>query len=302
MIIVDAHTHLATREALDAYNYPFKACAALYGKASVSGFYNHPDLAVSIEESVDHLRQSGVQTAVIVNMDAGLRWKTRLSNEAFVEALGRHRDFYKIFASVDPHDAGAATDLCRAFSQLGCVGLKIHPSYQEVYPNDRELMYPLYEICVEHDAPVLFHTGSTRLYSTPIKYSQPVHLDDVAVDFPELKIIMAHWGWPWVDEALAILWRNENVYVDLSGHLPRHLPPSVWHYMQMGDLRHRFFFGSDFPFLSTAVLLKAYSEFDRWHCPLCNKIETWKDGAKERLLGQNFLDMLAKRRSKESQD
>ncbi|MBI2955405.1 MAG: amidohydrolase [Chloroflexi bacterium] len=294
-MIVDAHTHLATREALAAYNEPFRSCAELYSKSAISGFYNHPDLALGVQESVAHLRASGVEAAVIVNMDASFRWGTRLSNAALVETLGEHRDFYKVFASVDPRAPDAVAELRNAFSGLGCVGLKIHPSYQEVYPNDRELMYPLYEVCVEHNAPILFHTGSTRLYPAPIKYSQPVHLDEVAIDFPQLRIIMAHWGWPWVDEALAILWRNENIFVDLSGHLPRHLPSSVWHYMQMADLRHRFFFGSDYPFLSAGVLLKAYSEFDEWHCGLCNKTERWKDGVKERFLGQNFLDMLAKR-------
>lgn len=294
MLIVDAHVHLATVQAMDAYNQPFKSCAELYARSNISGFYGHSDLAVSVEECVAHLRQAGVETAVIVNVNAASRWKTSLPNDAFVESLGEHRDFFKVFASVDPRSPGAAADLRRAFSTLGCDGLKIHPSYQEFYPNDRTLMYPLYELCAEYRAPVLFHTGSTRLYPSPIKYSQPVYLDDVAIDFPALKIVMAHWGWPWVDEALAILWRNENVYVDLSGHLPRHLPSQVWHYMQMADLRHRFFFGSDYPFLNTAALLKAYAEFDQWHCPLCNRAESWKEGVREKFLGQNFLDMLAK--------
>lgn len=295
-MIVDAHTHLATSEALAAYNEPFRKCAELYGQSASSGFHGKPGLAVSVEDSVAHLRESGVDAAVVVNMDASFRWSTRLSNERMVELLGEHRGFFKAFAGVDPRLGKMAVgDLRRAFEPLGCLGLKVHPSYQEVYPNDRELMYPLYEVCLEFDAPVLFHTGSTRLYPAPIKYSQPIHLDEVAIDFPRLKIVMAHWGWPWVEETLAILWRNENMYVDLSGHFPRHLPAIVWHYMQIADLRHRFFFGSDYPFLSTGALLEAYGEFDQWHCPLCNRSESWKPGVKERFFGQNFLDMLASR-------
>lgn len=293
-MIFDSHIHLATPEAMAAYNAPFRSCAALYAGFALSDFYGRPDLSVSLEDTVSHLRECGVEGALIANVDASFRWKTRFSNEQMVEAVAPHRAFFKLFASVDPrHGRAAVAELRRAFSELGCDGFKVHPSYQEVYPNDRELMYPLYDLCVEFNAPVLFHTGSTRLYPAPIKYSQPVHLDEVAIDFPEMRIIMAHWGWPWVDEVLAIAWRNKNIYVDLSGHLPRHLPPIVWHYMQLPDLQDRFFFGSDYPFLKPGRVLEAYEEFEQWHCPLCNRVERWKDGVKGKFLGGNFLRMIS---------
>ena len=296
-MIFDSHVHIATPEAMAAYGPPFQSCASLYARTPLSDFYGRPDLSVSLEDTFGHLQECGVVGAVIANVDASFRWKNRFSNENMVEAIAPYGDFFKPFASVDPRlRRTAVAELRRAFAELGCVGFKVHPSYQEVYPNDRELMYPLYEVCLEFDAPVLFHTGSTRLYPAPIKYSQPLHLDEVAIDFPDVKVIMAHWGWPWVEEALAIVWRNENIYVDLSGHLPQHLPPVVWHYMQLPDLRDRFFFGSDYPFLKPGRILKAYEDFDQWHCPLCNRIERWKDGVKDKLLGENFLKLIRKER------
>ena len=295
-MIFDSHIHLATPEAMAAYNVPFRSCAALYAGSALSDFYGRQDLSVSLEDTVSHLRACGVEGALMANVDASFRWKTRFSNEQMVETVAPYRGFFKLFASVDPrYGKSAVAELRRAFSELGCEGFKVHPSYQEVYPNDRDLMYPLYDLCVEFNAPVLFHTGSTRLYPAPIKYSQPVRLDEVAIDFPEMRIIMAHWGWPWVDEALAIAWRNKNIYVDLSGHLPRHLPPIVWHYMQLSDLQDRFFFGSDYPFLKPGRVLKAYEEFEQWYCPLCNRVERWKDGVKERFLGGNFLQMISQK-------
>ncbi len=294
-MLVDCHMHLATPEAMAAYNEPFASGAAFYEKSSLSALHGRVDRAVSISDTVDELRRCGAVAAVVVNVDASFRWKTKFPNEKMVQTLAPYGDFFIPFASVDPrYGKESVAELRRAFADLGCVGLKIHPSYQEVYPNDRELMYPLYELCSEFGAPILFHAGLTMLSSAPIKYSQPIYLDEVAIDFPKMKIIIAHWGWPWIDEVLAILWRSRNVYVDLSGHLPRRLSPAVWHYMQMPGLAERFLFGSDFPFLKPSEMLKAYEEFTQWHCPLCQTTEYWKEGVKESFLGQNFLRMISK--------
>jgi predicted TIM-barrel fold metal-dependent hydrolase len=140
----------------------------------------------------------------------------------------------------------------------GLIGLKTMPIAQAFFPDDRRF-YPLWEKCAELDVPVLFHMGTTALGSgTPggsglkIKYSRPIpHLDDVAADFPGVTIIGAHPGWPWEQELLAVALHKSNVYIDLSGWKPRHLPePVIRHANTL--LQDKFLFGTDYPFLRPA--------------------------------------------------
>ena len=117
-------------------------------------------------------------------------------------------------------DDSSATGLVR--------GLKLHPPVQEFWPNDR-LAYPLYELFAEAKLPVLFHTGHSGIGTgmpggggIRLKYGQPMPIDDVAVDFPELPIILAHPSFPWQDEAISICLHKPTVYIDLSGWSPKY--------------------------------------------------------------------------------
>lgn len=292
-VIVDCHMHPHFQDALQAYGEPYLQCADHYSHVAVSHFEGEGRKPIPVRKTAQMLREAGVTLGVLVNMGATPLVPGELPNEALVEAVAEESDILKVFAGVNPHKGRQAVrELRFALEKLGCIGVKVHPSYQEVFPNDPARMYPLYEVMVENNAPVLFHTGNTLLTQTKIKYSHPIYLDEVAVDFPELKIIMAHWSWPWIDDALAVISRNSNVFIDVSGHLPKYLPAVVWHYMQRADLRKRFFFATDYPFIRTGELVKLYDQFNEWHCPMCNRTETWKPGIKEAFFGQNFLDLL----------
>ena len=153
------------------------------------------------------------------------------------------------FAGVDPNSGSeAVSELKRAVKNLGMRGLKVHSSANSVYINDRRLMYPIYEFCQEVEVPILFHTGTTGLGDCEIKYSKTELLDEVCQSFPDLKVIMAHFGWPWPDVAMAIALRNPNVFIDVSGWKPKYLPPNVLPYLN-GPLQDRFLFGTDYPML-----------------------------------------------------
>lgn len=94
--------------------------------------------------------------------------------------------------------------------------------------------YHIYEKCVELDMRILVHTGTTRMTRCTIRTCKPEFLDEVATDFPSLRIIMTHFNRPWVDEGLAVVWRHENVYLDMSGWMPRCIDassPIVFQYM-----------------------------------------------------------------------
>ena len=121
-------------------------------------------------------------------------------------------------------------------AEHGVKGFKFHPNLQAFFPNDRSA-YPLYEVIAEAGLPALFHTGHSGIGTgVPggggfrLKYSNPICLDDVAADFPELTIVLAHPSFPWQDEAISVCLHKANVYIDLSGWSPKYFPPQLVHY------------------------------------------------------------------------
>ncbi|WP_303641302.1 amidohydrolase family protein [Actinomadura madurae] len=137
----------------------------------------------------------------------------------------------------------------------GVRGIKFHPSLQGFAPDDRSA-YPLLEVAAEHGVPALFHTGQTGIGAgmpggggIRLGLSNPMLLDDVAVDLPDLTIIMAHPSFPWQDEALAVATHKPNVYIDLSGWSPKYFPPQLVRYAN-SLLQDKVLFGSDFPVIT----------------------------------------------------
>jgi uncharacterized protein len=161
------------------------------------------------------------------------------------------------FASIDPHRGAAGVEQAkRLIEEYGVKGFKFHPSSQAFYPNDRELAYPLYEVIAAAGLPALFHTGQTGAGAGTrggggirLAYSNPIYLDDVAVDFPDMPIIMAHPSFPWQEEALSVATHKPQVYIDLSGWSPKYFPPILVQYANT-LLKDKVLFGTDFPVLT----------------------------------------------------
>jgi predicted TIM-barrel fold metal-dependent hydrolase len=138
---------------------------------------------------------------------------------------------------------------------------------QGFYPNDRAA-YVLYEAIAESGLPALFHTGQTAVGSgmrggngMRLKYSNPMHLDDVAADFPDMPIILAHPSFPWQEEALAVAQHKPNVYIDLSGWSPKYFPPILVKYAN-SILKEKVLFGSDWPAITPDRWLKDFEQLD----------------------------------------
>ncbi len=137
----------------------------------------------------------------------------------------------------------------------GARGFKFHPSTQAFFPNDRSV-YPVYAAIQEAGVPALFHSGQTGAGAGTragggfrLKYSNPIHLDDVAVDFPDMPIIIAHPSFPWQEEALSVATHKPQVYIDLSGWSPKYFAPILVQYANT-LLKHKMLFGTDFPVLT----------------------------------------------------
>ncbi|MGB9628167.1 MAG: amidohydrolase family protein, partial [Thermodesulfobacteriota bacterium] len=132
----------------------------------------------------------------------------------------------------------------------GARGLKLHPSYQFYYPNEARL-YPLYSKAQELRIPVIFHIGTSIFKGTRLKYCDPIYLDDVAVDFPNLKIIMAHSGRGfWYDKCFFLSRLHKNLYMDITGLPPQNL---LNYFPELEKNREKVIFGSDWPTIPSSI-------------------------------------------------
>ncbi len=152
---------------------------------------------------------------------------TRIPNEEIMDTAAANPDVIIPFASIDPAKGKmGAREARRLIGKHGARGFKFHPSLQEFYPNDPKA-YPFYEVIAEAGLLAIFHTGHSGIGAgmrggggIHLKYSNPMYLDDVAIDFPDMPIIMAHPSFPWQDEALSVCLHKPQVYIDLSGWSP----------------------------------------------------------------------------------
>jgi len=251
IIAIDFHTHAEEpcddcRD--DGYN-EFQAGMATYFKnpAGAAG------MLPTIQETAQYYRDRKI-AAVIFPVDAeretGFR---RYHNEEVAQIAAENDDILIPFASIDPHKGKAGVrEARRLVRDFGIKGFKFHPTMQGFYPNDR-MAYELYQAIADEGAITLFHTGQTGVGSgmrggmgMRLKYSNPMYLDDVAVDFPDMPIILAHPSFPWQEEALSVCQHKPNVYIDLSGWSPKYFPEILMKYANT-MLRKKMLFGSDWP-------------------------------------------------------
>lgn len=153
------------------------------------------------------------------------------------------------FASIDPNTSENPVDeLAELVRNQGFKGLKLYPTYQHFYPNESKI-YPLYAKAQELDIPVLLHIGSSIFTGSRLKYADPIYLDDVAVDFPELTLVQAHSGRPfWYQKALTLARIHENVYMEVSGLPPQNL---LTYFPELERIAHKVVYGSDWPSVAT---------------------------------------------------
>jgi uncharacterized protein len=249
IVAIDVHVHAERNagEAPDPVSTELLDAAARY-------FGGTPPQPTA-QEVADYYRERDM-VAVVFNVDdeAGMGRK-RLGNAQVLAAARENPDVVIPFASVDPHKGKLAVREARELIEAGARGFKFHPNIQAFWPNDRAC-YPLYEVIAEAGLIALFHSGTTGIGAgmpggggVRLKYSNPMAVDDVAVDFPELDIILAHPSFPWQEEALAIAVHKPNVYIDLSGWSPKYFPEILIQYTNT-RLKHKMLFGSDFPLIT----------------------------------------------------
>lgn len=257
---IDIHTHaeVSCRQPHDPLQSEFEAAATKYFRTAAK----RPTIA----ETIDHYRAQRIGFVMFtVDSESGTGIR-RISNEEVAEAAQENSDIMLAFASIDPHKGKrGAIEARRMIADYGVRGFKFHPPMQNFHPYDR-MAWPIYEVIAEHGMPAIFHTGHSGMGTgmrggggIRLKYGQPILVDDVAVDFPDMQIILAHPSWPWTDEALSMALHKPNVHIDLSGWSPKYFPPQIVQYANT-RLGHKFLFGSDFPLIPPERWIEAFAD------------------------------------------
>lgn len=209
-----------------------------------------------------------------------------VTNDELLENAERNNDIFIPFVMVDPWGGKRSVREAERLLALGARGFKFHPPAQAFEPNDRKF-YPLYEVIEASGMPALFHTGQTAAGQGAragggiyLKYGNPMFLDELCVDFPDMAIIMAHPSFPWQDEALSIAVCKPTAYIDLSGWLPRYFPSMLIQYANT-LLKNKVLFGSDHPMITT----------DRWLADFHDG-SLFRDSVKPLILKENAAKLL----------
>jgi predicted TIM-barrel fold metal-dependent hydrolase len=246
---IDFHVHVEVSNAGNDHLSPdLRTAASRY-------FKREPELptAAELAERYRNLNMMAVVFTVDSELTTG---QPRIPNQEVIEAAAANPDVLIPFASIDPRRGTDGVSEAKELIAEGFVrGFKFHPNLQQFHPDDR-IAYPLYEVIEEAGLIAIFHTGHSGIGAglpggggIRLKYGNPMRLDDVAVDFPGLKVVMAHPSFPWQDEALSVAMHKPQVYIDLSGWTPKRFPPALVSAIT-GNLRNQVLFGSDFPLIT----------------------------------------------------
>ncbi|OGP63028.1 MAG: metal-dependent hydrolase [Deltaproteobacteria bacterium RBG_13_47_9] len=237
MEVIDFHTHYVRKDVLNPTWLDFLESINPEFYARIDDFSSDPELFAA------YLKSQGIKYAVVLS-ECAPATSGFVTTEEVIEFC-RHQEMLFPFTSINPNlhpDPSAKLEV--QVKEGGVKGLKLHPSYQFFYPNEARL-YPLYAKAQALGIPALFHIGTSIFKGTRLKYCDPIYLDDVAVDFPELRIIMAHSGRGfWYDDCFALSRLHKNVYMDITGLPPRNL---LSYFPELEKVSEKIIFGSDWP-------------------------------------------------------
>ncbi len=241
-MVIDFHVHMIQYQMYQRWCDEFMA-AFHPDYDEIKAKYGDPDAFIELQKS------NGVDKSVVLAELSPI--STGMCTNEQVSQFCAGRPELIPFCCLNPFLSGRLDlELERLVKEQGFKGLKLYPTYNYFFPND-SLMYPLYAKAQELGIPVMLHTGSSVFQGSRLKYGEPICLDDVAVDFPDLKILLVHGGRGfWYDQAFFLAKLHRNVYLEISG-----LPPSrlLTYFPELERLAGKIIFGSDWPGLSSVA-------------------------------------------------
>ena len=276
---VDTHAHQPTAEFLeDAGGQMMEDAAAKFGSEMDTWDY---------DEMVEEYHDAGVGRAVMLGWDAETNTgNPPVPNDYVAAVRDDYPDFFVAFASVDPLKDDCVEEAVRAVEDLDLSGFKFQQIAQGFDPSDPE-HEELWDTIEDLGVPCVFHGGNSTLGAgapggrgLKVKHGNPMLLDDVAADHPELQILIAHPAFPWEKEQLAICQQKGNVKMDLSGWLPKYIDDQVLQYAG-SVLQDDVMFGTDYPMIRPGEWLDSFAEHT-----------DYSDDVYRKLLWENAEDFL----------
>ncbi|MBN2568227.1 MAG: amidohydrolase [Deltaproteobacteria bacterium] len=269
-MIIDFHVHTAFYETVTE-------CYGSYIRSSWQDCETAIEAYSSPEGFLGLMDEGGIDYVVILAELAPIT--TGISNNEYVAEFCSKSSRLIPFASVNPLTTPRpAQELERLVAEYGFRGLKLYPTYQYYYPND-PMIYPIYAKAQELGIPVSMHLGSSIFVGSRIKYGDPIYVDDVAVDFPDLTLVQCHSGRPfWYDRAFGLARLHKNVYMEISGLPPKRL---LNYFPEMDRLADKVIYGSDWPGVPTI----------KENIKVIEGLEL-KDETKRKILGENAARIL----------
>lgn len=207
---------------------------------------------VSIKDYLKKMDRAGIERSFLIanrNGDLRVRGSVETPYERVHEICSKYPDRFSGLAGVDPFRGMAGLrELEKAVKEWGFIGAHLYPHWFGLPPNHAKY-YPYYAKCCELDISIMMQVGNCLVYQKDRRLptvAQPITLDQVAIDFPELILIGIHIGWPWHDEMIAMAWKHPNIYIGLDAYGPKHWPASVVHYANTFG-QDKVLFGTDWP-------------------------------------------------------
>jgi predicted TIM-barrel fold metal-dependent hydrolase len=207
---------------------------------------------VTITDYLAKMDRAGIERSLLIAVRAGdmaVRGSFEISYARVAEICAAHPDRFSGLAGVDPfRGMQGLRDLEHGVREYGFVGAHLYPHWFGL-PPDHAKYYPYYAKCCELDIPIMMQVGQNLIYSRERRLpsvARPILLDQVAIDFPELKLLGIHVGVPWTDEMIAMAWKHENVFIGIDAYAPKHLPKQLVHYLDSYG-REKVLFGTDWP-------------------------------------------------------
>jgi len=240
---------------------------------------------MGMDNFIKQLKGTGITYSAIHNMDEENMTGSAVPNDYVADILKKYPDQFIGFSGFNPHKGKQSLDeVERALTQLGLRAVVFRPYMHQLFADDRKY-FPLYELCQGLDVPIWIHTSINWVPNQSIYYGHPKHLEQVLIDFPKLKIIAGHGGWPWIPDIIAMLWKYENLFVDTSAHRPKYIamPNTGWDmflHFANSTIQDKILFGSDW--VSMGMPIKdVLREVDAW--PLKTHVKEklfWKNAAR----------------------
>ncbi len=236
---IDFHVHIGLKEHWHEWVHE-------YQQSTQSEFYTRYEEMIDPQKFTSYLKSHGLVKAVILPEISPIT--TGVVSNEYVLEFCRDIDVFIPFCTINPFVVNNPVKELKKFILQGARGLKLYPSYNHFYPNESR-MYPLYALAQEERLPVLIHTGSSIFKGSKVKYANPLYLDDLVTDFPDLCLIMAHSGRGlWYEKAFFLSRIHPNLHLEISGLPPKNL---LNYFPDMEENIDKFIYGSDWPGVKT---------------------------------------------------